>query len=391
MIKKKLLTFVNSESAVGVIIFLSTLFSLIIANSAGYQTYEEFFTIIIPIRIDSIMFFKEMTIRDWINDGLMAIFFLLIGLELKREILIGELSSVRRMMLPLFAAVGGVIMPAIIFTAINIEFERNLYAFAVPCATDIAFAYAIISFFGNRISNSLKIFLVTLAVIDDIIAILIIALFYSHGFDRTYLILAFDLIVILLMMNFLKVKYIAPYLFFGFLLWLVILKSGIHSTIAGVILAMLIPLQIGNKKISSHLASQITPIVNFLILPVFAFANAGVKYQEMIPAPFLESIILGIVLALFIGKQLGVMLFSYISIKLNLTSLPKGTDWFEFWGISIFTGIGFTMSLFIGSLSFIRLEPQYDAVKIAVFIGSLLSVLFGFFITTIAIKKRGKI
>ncbi len=388
MIKKTLKTFFESEIAIGFLLLVSTLLALLIANSTNYIFYQQFFAINLPIRIDSLFYFKELTIRDWINDALMAIFFFLIGLELKRELMVGELSSPKKFLMPAFAALGGVIVPAAIFLLLNAHEKENIAAFAVPCATDIAFAYGAIAFFGKKIPESLKVFLVSLAVLDDLVAIVIIAVFYTNEISQFYLFLAANFLVILFLLNFFKSKKISLYLLFGLFLWLSILKSGIHPTVAGLLLALFIPMQIGHKNLASDIAHKISPAVNFLILPLFAFANSGIRLDNFSFDIFYSKMAQGVIFGLFFGKQLGVMLFSFLAVKLNLVSLPRGVNWFKFWGASIFTGIGFTMSLFISSLVYSGEDLwRLDLLKIAILCGSLLSAIFGFLITSLAIKN----
>lgn len=364
----------------------ATALALLISNSNSYQIYQDFFTINLPLNLDFIGINKDLTLLDWINDFLMAIFFLLVGLELKKEVLIGELSSKKKIALPFIAAIGGVIFPMIIFYFLNKDHAQNLRGFAIPCATDIAFAYGIIALFGNRISNSLKIFIIALAVIDDLIAILIIAFFYSDNVDLTYILLAVALLFFLAALNFFSVKKISPYLIFGTILWLMILKSGIHASLAGVLVAMFIPLQIKNEAPLAKLASQIAPLVNFLILPIFAFANAGVRIENFSPDLLLNPLSLGVTFGLFFGKQFGVMLFSFVAVKMKICNLPRDSNWIKFYAVSIFAGIGFTMSLFIASLAFGGQIDLLNLAKIGILLGSAISVLWGsliiYFITS---------
>ena len=310
----------------------------------------------------------------------MAVFFLLVGMELKREILIGELSTRQKISLPAIAAAGGVIIPLLIFLFFNHDNLENIKGFAIPCATDIAFAYGMLALFGKAIPTSAKIFLVALAVLDDMIAIMIIAFFYAENIDFYYLMLALVLVCALYLINVWKIKNIFIYLFFGILLWLAVLESGVHATIAGVLLAIFIPLKIGNKGMLAKLSHQIAPFVNFTILPIFAFANAGVYVEDFSCEIFLNKIFLGVALGLFLGKQFGVMLFSYAAIKLKISKLPKGTNWLEFYAVAIFTGIGFTMSLFVGSLAFFGNDEELNLVKLGVLFGSTASVIFGSFV-----------
>lgn len=380
-------TFFKSEIAVGVSLFFSTLAAILIANSENYETYKAFFGSPMPLNISILGIAKNMNLGDWINDFLMAIFFLLVGLELKREVLVGELSTRQKLTLPLIAAIGGVIFPMIIFLLCNNHHPENIRGFAIPAATDIAFAYGIISFFGKGFSNSLKVFLVALAIIDDLIAILIIAIFYSSDLDFSYLILALLTIFGLGLLNYFRSQKIYLYLILGAFLWLMILKSGLHATLAGVILALFIPLKIGNKSLLSNLAYKISPIVNFLILPIFAFANAGIRIENFSIELFMQPLVFGIIFGLFFGKQIGVMFLSFIVIKTNLAHLPRGASWVEFYIASILTGIGFTMSLFVGSLAFVENNFAFDQVKIGVICGSLISIIFATFLFFLK-KKR---
>ena len=362
MIKRAVKTFFKSEISIGITLLISAILALLAANSPAFPLYQNFLK----------TSFLNFTIHHFINDTLMALFFLLVGLELKKEILGGELASKDKIILPAVAAFGGIIIPALIFILFNLNNPQNLRGFAIPTATDIAFAYGMISLFGKRISNSLKIFLVALAVLDDMVAILIIAFFYSQNLDFTYLALAFLIMALLAFVNFKNSDKISIYLILGIFLWMFLLKSGIHASLSGVILALFIP----NKNLLPTLAHKISPAVNFLILPLFAFANAGVRIEELSLEIFTEPLVLGIIFGLFFGKQIGVMLFSYLAVKFKITNLPKGASWLEFWGVAIFTGIGFTMSLFIGALAF----DDNDAVKIGVLAGSFLSAVFGFLV-----------
>ncbi|OFW80377.1 MAG: Na+/H+ antiporter NhaA [Alphaproteobacteria bacterium RIFCSPLOWO2_01_FULL_40_26] len=385
MIRAAVKTFFKSEIAIGISLLVATAVALLAANSSEYQTYRDFLAINAPINLGFVA--KNLTLLDWINDGLMAIFFLLVGMELKREILIGELSSRHKLALPAIAATGGVIVPLLIFSFFNYHSTENMRGFAVPCATDIAFAYGIISLFGRKISNSLRVFLVALAVLDDLAAILIIAVFYSGTIDANFLFYVAIIIAFLAFLNFKNSNRISLYLIGGAILWLMVLKSGIHATLAGVLTAMFIPMQIRNQPILPKIAHKIAPSVNFLILPVFAFANAGVRIENFSAEIFLQPLVLGIALGLFFGKQIGVMLFGFAAIFFKIAHLPRGTNWLEFYGAAIFTGIGFTMSIFIGSLAFVDNHLMLDETKIGVLLGSLFSILYGSLITFLATKK----
>jgi len=366
------------EASTGILLLVTTFVSLLVANSENFTIYHDFFSHKLPLNLSFVGIYKDLTLHDWINDALMVMFFLLLGLELKEEILAGELSSKSRAMLPAIAACGGVIVPALIFYFCNFNHPENLRGFAIPTATDIAFAYGVICLFGKKISRSLKVFLISLAIFDDLMAILIIAFFYTHNLDLIYLLLAFLALFGLVILNLKSSTKISFYLTLGIVLWLMVLKSGIHPTIAGVALAMFIPRQ---KDVLHKLIKKIAPIVNFFILPLFVFANSGVRVENFSWEIFNNPLVLGIILGLFFGKQIGVMLFSFLAIKLGLAHLPQSSkgvsSWLEFYGVVVLTGIGFTMSFFIGSLAFLHNQIAFDEVKIGVLAGSFLSAVFG--------------
>jgi NhaA family Na+:H+ antiporter len=292
-------------------------------------------------------------------------------------------------MLPAIAACGGVILPALIFYFCNFDQPQNWRGFAIPTATDIAFAYGVICLFGKKISKSLKVFLISLAIFDDLIAIFLIAFFYSQNLDWLYLIWAFLAVAFLGFLNWLGVQKIWAYLILGAVLWLLILKSGIHPTIAGVALAMFIPRK---NELSHKLIKKIAPMVNFLILPVFAFANSGVVIKNFSSEIFAQPLVFGIILALFFGKQIGVMLFSFVAIKLGFCHLPRGAkgecSWLEFYGVAVLTGIGFTMSFFIGALAFLQNQMLFDQVKIAVLSASFAAAIFGSLTIYLSLAKK---
>lgn len=387
-IRGKIKKFFELEASTGILLIISTIFALMIANSDQAKIYESFLSINIPIIIKSVAYYKDLTLRDWINDGLMAMFFFLVGLELKKEVLEGELSTKSKLALPAIGAIGGVIVPALIYLTLN--YQKSLYipGFAIPVATDIAFAYGMLCLFGKRITNSAKIYLVALAVIDDLVAILIIAFFYTKDVSGAFLLVSSFAFVGLILLNYFKSRNIFFYLACGVFLWFTILKSGVHATIAGVLMAMFIPLKVSNKEVLHDISKKISPIVNSFVLPVFVFANAGVVIGDFqVSDLYSDALILGIIVGLFVGKQAGIFLSAYIAIKLKLATLPRGTNWVEFYGVSIFAGIGFTMSLFIGSLAFVDLPDIYDRVKIGVLSGSLLSTLYGLIVTYIATTK----
>lgn len=379
------------EASTGILLLIATISAILVANSEGFAIYNNFFSLNLPLNLSFIAIYKDLTIHDWINDILMIMFFLLVGLELKEEVLTGELSSKSRAMLPAIAACGGVIVPALIFYLCNFNEPQNLRGFAVPTATDIAFAYGVICLFGNKISKSIKVFLISLAIFDDLNAILIIALFYSQNLAPFYMLMAFLCVFGLAILSIKKSTNLFAYLGLGVILCLMVLKSGIHPTIAGIVLAMFIPHQ---KNILQNLIKKIAPIVNFLILPLFAFANSGVRVENFSFEILTTPLVLGIALGLFFGKQIGVMLFSFLAIKLGLTHLPRNpkarSSWLEFYGVSVLTGIGFTMSFFIGSLAFANNQLAFDEVKIGVLCGSFLSAIFGITIIYVSLLKNAK-
>ena len=376
--KKNLLkSFFQSQMAVGLTLIFATFCALIISNSKNFLIYQDFFNQNIDLNLELFGIYKALTLRDWINDFLMAIFFFLIGLELKSEILVGELSSKKKMALPLICAIGGVVVPMLFFLYFNRDIPENMRGLAIPCATDIAFAYGFITLFGKTFSDSLKVFIVALAVIDDLIAILLIAIFYSKNIEIFYLGYACLAIVGLVILNSRNSSKIFLYILLGLMLWLMILKSGLHATLAGVILALFIPLKIGKNNFLEKIAHKISPMVNFFILPIFAFANSGVRIEGFSLEKISSPIIVGVAFGLFFGKQIGVMLSAFLSLKFGLAKLPRGTNWIEFYGASLFTGIGFTMSLFIASLAFSNDLKNFDDAKIGVIAGSIFSVIAG--------------
>ncbi len=375
MIKTTIKNLFNIKPSSEVLILFAMIAALIVANSSLGNLYYEFFNI--PLfAIDSLQLEKEISLNTIINDFLMAIFFLLIGLHLKREILVGELSSKAKIMLPIIAAAGGVIFPALIFFFINSHQAEYLRGFAIPTATDIVFTYMVIKVFDKKISSAAKVFLITLAVVDDLIAIAIIAFFYTTQLHIFYFIAALLVVGFLALIHYKKSQSIFLYSFAGFLLWLCVLKSGIHPSVAGVVLAMFIPLKTKDHFPLKNLALTLAPIVNFVILPLFIFANMGIKISNLSWQILSDSMVLGIACGLFFGKQIGVMLFSFIAIKLKLCQLPRDSNWAEFYCLAILTGIGFTMSLFVGNLAFWQ-EDLLNKVKVGVLLGSFASAAVG--------------
>ena len=397
--KLSLAKFFKIEAASGIILIIATILALLIANSQNYQIYQNFLAIKMPINLDFIAIKKDLSLLDWINDFLMAIFFFLIGLELKKEFLIGELANFKRAVLPIIAAVGGVLFPALIFYYFNHHNDNLLKGIAIPTATDIAFAFAIICLFGKNIAPATRIFVISLAIIDDLIAILIIAFFYNKNINLTFLLLALMPIVILTINHFYYKFNYAFFILNAIFLWLFILKSGIHPTIAGVILAIFVPFkEVARCKEDDkttvnyleNIAHKIAPIVNFLILPLFAFANSAIRFNEINAEIVNHNLFKGVFFGLFIGKQCGIMIFSIIAIKLKIAKLPRNSDWLEFYGVAIIAGIGFTMSLFIDNLAFYDNYHNFEIAKIAIFIASLTSAIIGSIILFIANLKTIK-
>ncbi|MFC2085163.1 Na+/H+ antiporter NhaA [Bacteroidota bacterium] len=375
--------FIQKESASGILLIFTTILALVLSNTFMSPLYEYFLHIPVEIRIGSLHLDKSL--YHWVNDGLMAIFFLLIGLEVKREILEGQLSSLSQITLPGFAAVGGMVVPAGIYLLFNQNNPIALNGWAIPTATDIAFALGILSLLGKRVPISLKIFLMALAIIDDLGAIVIIAIFYTTNLSILSMTVALISLVVLIILNVFGFTKKAAYFIVGTILWISVLKSGVHATLAGVALAFTIPLNAKdeNKQPISPLKEIEHSLhfwVAFFILPLFAFVNAGVNFTEISLSQMSGSVPLGIMLGLFIGKQLGVFGFSWIAIKLKLAKLPESSNWIQLYGISVLTGIGFTMSLFIVSLAFKDDSIFQYTDKLAILVGSFMSGIIGYLV-----------
>ncbi len=386
-ISKPFKYFFKLESASGLVLLFAAVIALFISNSSFGESYfqilESYFT------LGTKEFGLKLSVLHWINDVLMAIFFFLVSLEIKREFVKGELSNPKQAMLPIIGAVGGMVVPAAIYIIINIDDSTRLNGWAIPSATDIAFSLGVLSLLGKRVPVSLKVFLTALAIIDDLGAIIIIAFFYSGNIQATYLVLMAVAMLILIILNRLNIKSFIPYLIVGIFLWEFTHQSGIHATIAGVLLALTIPHDTKKEKNSLLLKLEhaISPYVAFGIMPIFAFANAGVSLEGLSFATLLNPVPLGIVCGLFFGKQIGVFLFSYLSILFKFADKPNNSNWISLYAVSILTGIGFTMSLFVGNLAFANNLEFSDGVKIGVLTGSLLSTLCGYFLLLYASKK----
>ena len=380
--------FFRLEAASGLILLLAAIVALILSNTNFSDIYFKILNTHLLIGTES--FGLDLSILHWINDALMAIFFFIVTLEIKREFIHGELSKPKQALLPIIGAIGGMAVPALIYLYINFETDYTLRGWAIPTATDIAFSIGVLSLLGSRVPISLKIFLVALAIIDDLGAIIIIAFFYSGELQYTFLLFMFAAFIILTILNKIGVKKFTPFLFVGLLLWYFTHSSGIHSTISGVLLATTIPHKQKEKDFSLLLKLEhlLSPYVAFGIMPLFALANAGVDLKGISFNSLLNPVPLGILCGLFFGKQIGVFLFSFIFVKLKFAEMPSNSNWFKFYGVGILTGIGFTMSLFVGNLAFVNHVNEMDGVKIGVLSGSFLSAIIGYFMLLIVTRKK---
>jgi len=386
---KPLQDFLRLEAAGGLILMAGAIVALIVANSPLSEHYAAFLELPFSVSIGSVGLDKPLIL--WINDGLMAVFFLLVGMELKREIAEGHLSDLRTASLPAFAAVGGMAFPAIIYAMLNWGDADALRGWAIPAATDIAFALGVLSLLGNRVPAALKAFLLSVAIFDDLGAIIVIALFYTAQLSVTSLVIAAVLTVGLFALNRAGVMRPAAYILLGIPLWIAVLKSGVHATLAGVIVAMFIPLKeddrVGHSPLR-HLEHTLHPWVAFGVLPIFAFANAGVALGGLSLADTLHPVPLGIILGLFVGKQIGIFAFSWLAVKVGVASLPERVDWFNLYGVALICGIGFTMSLFIASLAFEQGgEAYFGLERLGILLGTLISGVIGFLVLRFALNR----
>ena len=379
--------FFKLEAASGLVLLISAVIALIISNSNFSSLYFETLQSYLFIGINNIGL--KMSLHHWINDALMAVFFFFVTLEIKREFIQGELSSPKQALLPIIAAIGGMLVPALIYIYINFGNADTINGWAIPSATDIAFSLGVLSLLGSRVPISLKVFLTALAIIDDLGAIIIIAFFYTGDLSIVYLSLMLLTFIALIILNKFGVNKFLPYLILGLILWFFTYQSGVHATISGVLLATVIPHRKKNEEYSllTKIEHNISAYVAFGIMPLFAFANAGVSLDGINLESLLSPVPLGIVLGLFVGKQIGVFLFSIIAIKLKIAQMPNNANWTNFYGVGILTGIGFTMSLFIGNLAFVENIEYIDGVKIGVLTGSLLSTLIGYSLLLLTSKK----
>jgi NhaA family Na+:H+ antiporter len=377
--------FVRHEAFAGMLLVAAAALALVIANSGWAVHYELLIATRIGVHVGSVLTIDKPLLL-WINDGLMAVFFLLVGLEIKRELVEGELASFRRAALPAAAAVGGMAVPAAIYAAFNLANPVALAGWAIPSATDIAFALGVLALLGPRVPFSLKMFLLAIAVLDDLGAILIIAAFYSGDLSLASLLGATGVLLAMVVLNLAGVQKTSPYILLGVLVWILVLKSGVHATLAGVAVALTIPLRArAERSPLRELEDSLHPSVAYAILPLFAFANAGVPLAGTDLSTLAEPVTLGIAAGLIVGKQIGVVLATVLAVRLRLAPLPAATDWLQIWGAALLCGIGFTMSLFIGTLAFP--DARYDAqVRIGVLGGSLVSALAGY--TVLRLSER---
>ena len=383
--------FLKTESASGTLLIIFSILAIILSNSELSSYYYLVKNSNVAINIGN--FSISETTHGWINDGLMSIFFFVIGLELKREMINGQLSSVSKVLLPGLAAIGGMAVPALIYYYINYAEPLAISGWAIPTATDIAFSLAVLSVLGNRIPVSLKIFLLSLAIIDDLGAVLVIALYYTEVISYIHLLYAFITFILLMILNYFNIRIISIYIFAGIFLWYFILHSGIHTTIAGVILASTIPFKIGKKNFSPlrYLESKIHPWSAFVILPLFAFFNSDINLDLVSISTLSNTVPLGIMLGLVLGKPIGISAITYMAVKFNLCNLPSSITIYDIIGVSFLCGIGFTMSLFIDTLAFapandmINFGQQYS--KSGIFFGSIISGIIGYIILKIRIRK----
>lgn len=376
--------FIQLESSGGIILFATAVLALIVSNTPLEVYYHALFDMPVTVEVGALKLSKPFLL--WVNDGFMSVFFLLVGLEIKREMFEGELSSIKKAILPAMAAIGGMVVPALIYIYFNKGNAVAMQGWAIPTATDIAFSLGILMLLGTRIPVSLKILLTAIAIFDDIGAIVVIAVFYTKDISLDLLLLSAGFIIVLALLNRFKVVRYTPYVLVGIALWVCVLKSGVHATLAGIILAFSIPLRVSKKPgddISPvrNLEHRLHPWVAFGILPIFAFANAGVSFAGITIEHIFNPVPIGIALGLFVGKQIGICLASYLSIVTGIAKMPHGTSYLGIYGVSLIAGIGFTMSLFIGTLAF-GVEPGDYAflVRMGVIAGSLASGLLGYFV-----------
>lgn len=382
--------FLQKESASGIILMMAALAAIAIANTPLASYYDLLIDTPVAIQIGTLIIDKPLLL--WINDGLMAVFFLLVGLELKREVMEGELSDPANIAFPALGAVGGMVVPALVYAMLNKDNPIAIQGWAIPAATDIAFALGILSLLGSRVPVSLKIFLTSLAIFDDLGAIIIIALFYTSKISLTALIIAALCTLVLWWLNHKGVTDNSRYLFVGTIMWVAMLKSGVHATLAGVIIALFIPMKTEKSGEASPLRileHDLHELVAFFILPIFAFANAGISFTGMSWENILHPVPLGIALGLFVGKQIGIFGLCFLGLKMGLAKLPEGMNLIRLYGVSLLCGVGFTMSLFIGSLAFEETgQNQIVDERLGIILGSLMAGISGFIVLKFSLKNE---
>lgn len=379
--------FLRLESAAGLVLVFAAVLALVLANSPLSDLYTRVLSVNVTVMVENFGVSKPLLL--WINDGLMAVFFLLVGLELKREVIEGQLSSAEQVALPALAAIGGLLVPGLIYWLVNRDNPQGINGWAIPTATDIAFALAILSLLGSRVPASLKIFLTAIAIFDDLAAIIIIAVFYSADLSTASLAAAGAGIAVLFILNRLGVKSLAAYLIVGVFIWLFVLKSGVHATLAGIVVAAFIPLKGGEcDSPARHLEHILHPWIAYGVLPIFAFANAGVSFAGVRSDAVLGTVSTGILLGLFFGKQIGVFGMTALAVGLGIAKKPEGSSWAMLYGIALLCGVGFTMSLFIGSLAFEHGGfSQATALRIGVISGSVASAFCGWLVLHLSLPK----
>ncbi|MDT2014512.1 Na+/H+ antiporter NhaA [Providencia stuartii] len=379
--------FLRLEAAGGLLLIIAAIVALIMANSPAQGLYQQFLDIPISVKISSLELDKPLIL--WINDFLMAIFFLVVGLEVKRELLEGSLAGKDKAIFPAVAALGGMLAPALIYLLFNGADDITRQGWAIPAATDIAFALGVMALLGKRVPTELKVFLLALAIIDDLGVIVIIAFFYTSSLSLVALGLAALCVALLVIMNWRRVENTVAYLVIGLILWVCILKSGVHATLAGVIVGFLIPLHgTNNTKPSEELEHVLHPWVAYMILPIFAFANSGVQLNGVTFDGLMSTLPLGVAAGLLFGKPLGIFLFSWVSVKLGFAKLPESINLRQVFAVSVLCGIGFTMSIFITGLAFDGLDDSYSTYsRLGILLGSTLAAFLGYFLLKVVLPK----
>ena len=379
--------FIQTDASSGIILVIAAILALFMANSFFSANYNAFLEFPVSITLGTFAISKPLVL--WVNDGLMALFFFVVGLEIKRELFYGQLSSPDQVVMPFLAAIAGIVFPALIYVAFNYQDAVAMNGWAIPSATDIAFALGIFILFGKHLPPSLKLFLLSVAIIDDIGAVIIIAIFYSQELATNSLIIASMGCVVLFIFNRLKLENKTPFILVSIIVWAAVLKSGVHATLAGFVVAWFIPIaRSKSHSMSYQIEHGLHPWIAFFVLPLFAFANAGVGLTGATIDELVTPVSIGIIGGLFIGKQLGIFVACFVAVKLKLCKLPEGATWTQLYGVCLLCGVGFTMSLFIGSLAFEEQGLAYQTqVKVGVLVGSIISAVAGAYLLTKSSKK----